>query len=322
MSTLDALLQVPLARSLAAAVCGAFVGLGLWVAVAATRDWLPQWGFLPGPAGPDVEAPASARGGGQVPRRTQRQVLAAGLLAGLLTAGLLQLPVVALLVVGAVLVGLDLVAGPPMRELNELGAAIAAWSETVRQELEAGQPQRAALLAACDMPPPGLEEHLALLAERLENTSIPEALWAFARDVNHPAAGHTVAALDVAYRYGAADLPRLMAGQVETTRHQVQMMRELHAARAKHRRAMLLLLALFFAVIVGLFVAWPHFLAAYRDLQGQAVLAAIGAAVLFAVRSLVRLSQASPPPNFFTGPRPDHTHETAHESTSFTGGRP
>jgi hypothetical protein len=232
--------------------------------------------------------------------RAARLTAVAALIGGGMASVTVGVPVVALLTVGAVLLAVNSSAETPVAVLNARGAAVAAWCETVRHELEAGQPERAALLAACDHPAPGLESPLRRLAARLESESVPDALWSFAVDARHPAVGNAVAALDVAYRFGAGDLPALMAGQVESTRNQVQAHRELHAARAKHRRAMVLLLGLFTAVVTGLFVIWPDFLAAYRGVQGQLVLGGIGVAVLGAVRALIRLGRPEPVPDFFT----------------------
>lgn len=290
-------------------VSGGMAGLGLWLLLAATAGWdvVPErlrHSSRRTPAGGSTEPSGGilpAVWGRSWPASRRLRVAAlAGLAVGVLAAGVLRLPVLALLAAGVVLVALEAARGPSVPDLNARGAAVAAWCETVRQELDAGQPQRAALVAACDMPPAGLEQPLARLAERLEMVPVPEALWAFAREVDHPAVGNVVAALDVAYRLGAADLPRLMAGQVETTRHQVQMLREVHAARAKHRRSMVLLLGLFTVSIAGLFVVWPDFLVAYRDLTGQLILGGIGAGVLLAVRAFLRLSQPKQSLTFFT----------------------
>jgi hypothetical protein len=287
----------PLARLLLAGLCGALVGLGAWIAVAAVRgqavlpenlstgrwrdttsSWLdPDWN-----------------------RRT-RLMVAGGLLAAALIGLLTRIPVLGLLTAGVVWIAADATRGASVPELNRLGGAVASWCETVRQELDAGQPLRAAVLTSCDLPPRGLEAPLAQMAAGLESQPLPNALWGFAAEVRHPAVGQTVAALEVAYRLGAGDLPRLMASQVEATRHRVQVLRDVHAARAKHRRAMVMLLGLFVAVIGVLFAVWPAFLDAYRSLVGQAVLAGIGVTVLGAVRALVRLSQPAMPPDFFAG---------------------
>jgi len=209
--------------------------------------------------------------------------------------------VLGLLVAGLAWIAAHAMRGASVPELNRLGAAAATWCETVRQELDAGQPLRAAVMTSCHLPPRGLEAPLARLAGRMESEPLPAALWSFASEVRHPAVGQTVAALEVAYRLGAGDLPRLMASQVEATRHRVQVLRDLHAARAKHRRAMVLLLGLFATAVTFLLAIWPAFLAAYRPMVGQVVLAGIGATVLGAIRALMQLSQPSLPPDFFAG---------------------
>jgi tight adherence protein B len=307
---------LPLLDTVAFALCGAVTGLGIWVALGTVLGWpvadrrmSAGTAVVSGPVGGLIRLSGTARVG-----------VAAAVMAGAMAAIAVQLPVLILLAVGAVLVAVEAARGPSVTEVTTGGAAIASWCETIRQELTAGQPQRAALIAACDSPPAGLAAPLARLATRLETMQVPDALWAFAREVRHPAAGTTVAALDVAYRLGAGDLPKLMAGQVETTRHQVQVLREVHAARAKHRRAMLLILGLFIVVITGLFALWPDFFTAYRGVQGQAVLAGIGAVVLVAVRALIRLGQPELPPAFFTGPA--SSPQVAGEPAGVSASRP
>jgi Flp pilus assembly protein TadB len=302
--------------TLAIALCGALAGLGIALGLAAimhvadgkapesraaTRSTGPsRASWLPASLGAASSDATGLRNAWRSSSSIARYTAAAAAALGLAAALALRVPVLAVLVAVAVLLAVDTSGGPSVAQLNTSGTAVAAWCETVRHELEAGQPQRVALLASCDTPPPGLERPLAGLAADLETMPVPAALWGFAVRVQHPAAGTAVAALDLAYRHGAGNLPALMISQVETTRHQVHHLRELHAARAKHRRAMVLLLGLFLVVIAGLFVAWPDFLATYRDMQGQAVLAAIGAAVLIAVRTLIRLGRPHPIPDFFT----------------------
>jgi hypothetical protein len=298
------------------ALCGAAVGLGAWCAVAAARGWpiLPDRLARADRAWADPTVPARLRVAAGIG-------LAAAVGVGMAT----RLPVLGLLAAGIVWVALDTGRGPSVTALNRLGGAVASWCETIRQELDAGQPLRAAVVTSCDLPPRGLEQPLRGLAARLDDQPLPEALWAFARDVRHPAVGQTVAALEVAYRLGAGDLPRLMASQVEATRHRVQVLRDLHAARAKHRRAMVLLLGLFLAAVVILFAVWPTFLDAYRPATGQLVLAGIGATVLAAVRALIRLSQPSLPPDFFADrlrPRDREPDGRNGASLLLTGRRP
>jgi hypothetical protein len=186
--------------------------------------------------------------------------------------------------------------------LTELGDAVATWCETLRQELDAGQPLRAAVAASCQLPPPPLAEPLAALRARLDHQPLPEALRALRAEVAHPAVGAAVAALLLAYRHGAGELAALMAEQVEATRHRVAVLADTHAARARHRRSMVLLLALFATSTAGLLAAWPAMLDPYRTAVGQLVLAGIAAAVAGAVRALLHRSRPAATPDFFGDP--------------------
>ncbi|WP_241255905.1 type II secretion system F family protein [Candidatus Protofrankia californiensis] len=274
------------ATTTALALCGAGCGLGLWLLLMSTSGQVS----LP---------PIRLRG--RLRNRQTRQ-MAVCVAIGLAVAVVARIPMMGLLVAALLWVSASATSGPSIPVITATGDAIASWAETVRQELEAGQPLRAAIVAACDDPPPPIAVPLTRLAARLETVALPEALWELRAAVDHPALGPIVAALDVAYRRGAGDLPRLMASQVEATRHRVAVMRDLHAARAKHRRAMALLLGLFAASILTLMAVWPTFLTAYRPLAGQLVLAGIGLTVIGAVRSLIQMSRPAPTPDFFTRP--------------------
>ncbi|MBL7498273.1 hypothetical protein I6A84_27465 [Frankia sp. CNm7] len=237
-----------------------------------------RWGSLPAEAGP-VGAVAGA---------------------GLVVGVLVGLPVLALVAGGLAWLAREARGVRTVPAVNELGEAVATWCETVRQELDAGQPLRAAVAASCQLPPPPLAAPLTALARHLDaQQSLPTALAAFHRETAHPAVGQVVAALTLAYRHGAGELGRLMASQVEATRHRVAVVRDLHAGRARHRRAMALLLGLFALTTAALLAAWPALLTPYRTPWGQLVLGADLALVGAAVRALLRRSRPPTVPDFF-----------------------
>jgi len=225
--------------------------------------------------------------------------LAAGV-AGLLVGALVGLPALAVAAGGLVWLGGQARTLRAAPEVHELGDAVASWCETVRQELDAGQPLLAAVTASCLIPPRPLAAPLAGLARRLEaHQPLPVALAAFHGEVDHPAVGQVVAALSLAYRHGAGSVGRLMAGQVETTRHRVAVLRDLHAGRARYRRSMTLLLGLFAVTTAVLLAAWPAVLGPYRSAGGQLVLAGLLVAVGVAVHALLVRSRPPAVPDFF-----------------------
>lgn len=265
---------------------GAAAGLGVWLLAAVARGSVhlvpSRLVTLPGqtrrPAGRWLWAVA----GGAV-----------------LVAAVTRIPALGLIVAVLGYVMLENRAGPSVPEITRLGDAVATWAEQVREGLDAGQHLRAAIVASTDHPPAELAGLLRRLVARLDVVSLPDALWAMRAEVPHPALGPMIAALDVAYRRGAGDLPRLMASQVDATRQTAALLRDQHALRARHRRAMTLLLVLFTGSTSVLLVTWPAFLAPYRDLSGQLVLTAIGSGVVLAVRALAAMSRPPLTPDFF-----------------------
>ncbi len=271
----------------AVALGGAVAGFGTWAFVAAARGVA-----LPA----RLPRPSSA-----LPTRRLVPLLAVATFVGVAA----RSPALGLVLAAVGYVTLKTGRGPTVPAVTRLGEAVATWTEAVRDGLGAGRHLRAALLASCDQPPDELADALIRLAARLESGPVPDALRAMRPDVSHPALGPVVAALDVAYRRGTGDLSKLMASQVETTRADVARLRDQHALRAKHRRSMTLLLALFAGAITVVLLVWPAFFAAYRGLTGQLVLTVLGAVVVGAVHALIRMGEPDLPPDVFgVGPEP------------------
>ena len=285
-------------RFVALACVGALGGTGLWVAVLAFTG---ASGRKPGRHGgplPRHAVSTSRPGLGRLPAGAGPAVVAAA--SGLVVGGLVGLPVLAVAAGGLVWLAGQARTLRAMPEVHEVGDAVASWCETVCQELDAGQPLLAAVAASCLLPPRPLAVQLAGLARRLEaHQPLPVALAAFHREVDHPSVGQVVAALSLAYRHGGASVGRLMAGQVETTRHRVAVLRDLHAGRARYRRSMSLLLGLFAVTTVVLLAAWPAVLVPYRSADGQLMLTALLAAVGVAVHALLVRSRPPAMPDFF-----------------------
>ncbi|MEX5709925.1 hypothetical protein AB1484_16820 [Parafrankia sp. FMc6] len=282
-----------LALALIGALGGAAAGLGVWLFAAAARGamQLPdRWSIWPGRS--------RAGSAGRIPAGWVYAVAAGALLVAAVT----RLPALGLIIALLGYVVLENHTGPSVPQVTRLGEAIATWAEQVRDGLQAGQHLRAAIVASTDNPPAPLADPLRRLATRLDVMRLPDALWALREEVPYPALGPMIVALDVAYRRGAGDLPALMTSQVAITRQSVALLRDQHALRARHRRAMTLLLALFTGAVSVLLVTWPAFLVPYRDLPGQLALTAIGVGVVLSVRALAAMSRPPLTPDFFPAP--------------------
>jgi hypothetical protein len=292
-------------RLLVEALAGALAGLGLWLLLTTLRRGRSVGGGRTPSARDGIGASArrsDARPGraGLVRRRPELLwPMAGGGLVGLVLGVAVGVPVLAVVGCGVGALVHDMRKEPTVDELNELGEAAATWGETVRQELEAGQPLRAAVLASCQLPPVALAEPLRRLRVRLDREPLPEALAGFRAAVPHPLIGEIVTVLSLTYQRGAGDLARLMADQVESTRHRVAVLRDLHAARARYRRSMALILGMFAASVVGVLALWPVMLAPYRTAWGQAIVVLLAGCVGLAMRALLRMSRPGMVPDFF-----------------------
>ncbi|WP_018638276.1 type II secretion system F family protein [Parafrankia elaeagni] len=284
---------------LVGALGGAAAGLGVWLFVAAARGAVQ----LPGRRSTWPGRLGQGQGQDQgLARRIPTRWLCTVAAGALLVAAVTRMPALGLIIALLGYVVLENHSGPSAPQVSRLGEAVATWAEQVRDGLQAGQHLRAAIVASTEHPPAELAGPLRRLAARLDVMRLPDALWALRGEVPHPALGPMIVALDVAYRRGAGDLPALMTSQVAATRQSVALLRDQHALRARHRRAMTLLLALFTAAISVLLVTWPVFLEPYRDLPGQLALAVIGVGVVLSVRSLAAMSRPPLTPDFFPAP--------------------
>ncbi|SNQ51690.1 conserved membrane hypothetical protein [Frankia canadensis] len=292
-------------RPLVEALAGALAGLGLWLllitqlwkrSVGGGRTRSARAGIAAPTRRPDTRP-------GEVERVRRRPELlwpvAGGGLVGLVLGVAAGVPVLAVVGFGVGALMQDMRREPKVAELNELGEAAATWGETVRQELDAGQPLRAAVLASCQLPPTALAEPLRRLRVCLDREPLPVALADFRAAVPHQLIGEIVTVLSLTYQRGAGDLARLMADQVESTRHRVAVLRDLHAARARYRRSMALILGMFAASVVVVLALWPVMLAPYRTAWGQAIVVLLAGCLGLAMRALLRMSRPGLVPDFF-----------------------
>ena len=266
----------------AALAAGLLVGFGLWVVIqaAAGRRVLPA--TLP-------HRPTAIR---------PAQVGAA------VAAGVVGFVVTGVVIAGAVAaIAGWIAAGPHRRGVTgqvEVGAAVATWTETVRDLLLAGRPLGSALVLSTAVAPTALTGPLTDLARDIDiGVPVADALEAFGERLGHPTADRVVVALVLAHRHGVGDLPGLLSAQVESLRDEVQLLRDVHAGRANIRRTVQLLLGLFAVVAVGGLVVFRSWFAFYRTPLGQVALAGIALFVAFGVVSLQRLSRPPLPPRFY-----------------------
>ena len=265
-------------RTLTVGLCGAGVGLGMLIAIAAWRGEM-------------------TRAGGQ--RWRQRlagveQAQLRGLLAAAL--GVAALAVTRWPAAGAIGAGIGW-SGPGLvgasRRRQRVMArteAVASWAEMLRDTLAAGG-LREAILASRRVAPAPIAEEVAALAERSEYAPLGIALRQFAHAVNDPVADHVVAALVVATERQASGLRDMLGRIAATAREQAGMRMRTEAGRARTYAQARFVVAFTPLFAVGVALMSPGYFTPFGTLAGQVVLVGVGGAFIASLWGLQRLAE-------------------------------
>jgi Flp pilus assembly protein TadB len=274
---------------LVAAVLGLGVGGGLWLAVdGLTRrqrrepTGTPLWQRL-------TTDRMQLRIGGAV---------AAAAVIGLWT----RWPVAAALAAAAAWTVPPLLAGTRggKRELERL-EAVAKWTESLQGTLQAGAGLEHALTATAGTAPELIRREVAGLAEALRaGVRLPEALDAFADDLDHPDADRVVAALRLAATGRARSLADQLAVLAQAARDQAAARLRVDAQWATTRTSVRMIVAATSVMIFGQLLLNRGFLDPYTSPVGQMILAVAGGMWAIGFWWLHRLARIRPLPRVLT----------------------
>jgi hypothetical protein len=275
--------------TLAVSVFGAIAGFGVWLLAATAAGW---------PVVPDRVVERVHHGNVRL-RVPPVRVLAAGA-SGVAVGVVTRWPVAAL----AVAVGVGLFWGrfgsqAMSREITARSEAVATWAQMLRDTIVAGAGLPQALVTSARVGPPAIAPELSRLAERVDGYGVQVALERLALEVAHPAVDVLVVALVTADRHGTADLVSLITAQAEATRHEVDLVLETEAGRARYRTGVRIMLGALALFALGLLIFRGEFLAPYDTWTGQLVLAVISAVILLALSLLVSMGRLRPPARYF-----------------------
>jgi tight adherence protein B len=260
-----------------AALLGAGAGLGALLVLAGTR------GISAAPPRPRA-----------VPRTALLRA-AAAIVVAVIVAGVTGWPVLGALSAAGVL------SVPVMirRRQRQAGAmrneALAQWTEMLRDTMAGAAGLEEAIIVSARRPPPAIATAVTRLAARLEHHALPDALHAFASDLDDPTADLLAAALITAATNEVRDLGRLLAALVEATRAQVQMRASIEAGRAHVRSATRVVLGVTAVFTAALLLFSGAYLAPYATVEGQLWLALVGAVVAASLLLLTRLDRIDLP---------------------------
>jgi Flp pilus assembly protein TadB len=249
-----------------AAICGAFLGLGVLLVAAGMRRVEPV----------AFRAP-------RLDLRIEHALvrLAGAVFVAVLVGAATGWPV------GALLVGLAAFAIPALLREDRAHAAlvarveaIAGWAEMLRDTIAAAAGLEQAIAATAPLAPLPIRDDVMVLAGRLERERTSSALRTFADDVADPTCDLVVAALVLAAEHQAHRLGELLGSLAQAARDQATMRLRVEAGRARTRTSVRVIVGVTVALAAGLALLNQTYLEPYDSATGQLVLLAIG--VLFA----------------------------------------
>ena len=185
--------------------------------------------------------------------------------------------------------------------LSARSEALASWAEMLRDTIAAHAGLREAIAATARVAPVPIRAEVQALAVRAEREPLTVALRRFAVEVADPVADLIVAALVIAAERQAHRLAELLSQIATAAREQAAMRIRVETGRARTYASSQALVAITFALAVGLLVFSPTFMEPYDMATGQVVLVAIGALFAGALWSLVLLGRPAATPRLLAG---------------------
>jgi Flp pilus assembly protein TadB len=268
---------------LPALLAGAAVGGGLLLLVLAWRGLPLRDGATPS----RFQRPAA---GGALSTR-----LGAAIGVGLLVLVLTRWPVAAV-AVGLLVAYWDRIAGGGGGERLAILRleGLAVWTESLRDTIAGAVGLEQAIPSSVEATPAVLRPPLNLLVDRLRiREPLPDALLAFAEDLDDPSADTVVAALVLNARLRGPGLRDVLTALATSTREELDMRRRVEASRRSVRRSVRLILAIVLSVAGAMALLNDAYVSSYDGLVGQLVLLVVCLLFLAGLLWLRRLARPS-----------------------------
>jgi Flp pilus assembly protein TadB len=272
-------------QTLLATLGGALAGLGLFLLVAALLG-VP----LRDPARPAWFTGSRPAQTGQAGRRW-----VVGLAAGLVALLATRWPVAAV-ALGLLAAFWDRIAGGGAQEKVGIARleALAIWTESLRDTIAGAIGLEQAIPATAATASPAIRPSLNLLVDRLRiREPLPDALLAFATDLDDPSADVVCSALVLNARLRGPGLRDVLTALASSTREELDMRRRIEASRRSIRRSVRIVLGIVLGVMGLLAVFNRQYVEPYDGLAGQGTLVLV---VLLFLGGLLWLRRLAQPP--------------------------
>lgn len=177
--------------------------------------------------------------------------------------------------------------------------ALATWTESLRDAAATAAALETAIPLTQRGAPPPLAPAITNLVNSLAvRVPLPQALTAFADELDDPTADLVVAALSLNARQRGGSLRRVLTTLAAHTRDELTSRREVLHERNAIRRQSQQVAAAILVLAVGQAVLAPAWVAPYGTALGQIVLALLGGGYLALAVRLQKLSAPEPEPRF------------------------
>lgn len=172
--------------------------------------------------------------------------------------------------------------------------ALAVWTESLRDTIAGAVGLEQAIPSSVEATPSVLKPTLNLLVDRLRiREPLPDALLAFATDLDDPSADTVVAALVLNARLRGPGLRDVLTALATSTREELDMRRRVEASRRSVRRSVRLILAIVLSVAGAMVLFNGTYVASYDGVAGQLVLLLVALLFLSGLLWLRKLARPS-----------------------------
>ena len=246
-----------------AILSGAVLGAGLFVAVLAVVGL------------PEPPAGKPRRQGVSLEQRGRRLVY--GGIAGVLTLLATQW-IVAGVAIGLLVAYWDRIAGSSSAEKRAIARleALATWTESLRDTIAGAIGLEQAIPATAVNAGAAIRPSLNLLADRLRvREPLPDALRAFAEDLDDPSADIVCASLLLNARLRGPGLRDVLTALASSAREELDMRRRIEASRKSIRRSVRIVLFIVLGMMGGLSLLNRQYVEPFDSVAGQLVLLVI-----------------------------------------------
>lgn len=170
--------------------------------------------------------------------------------------------------------------------------ALSVWTESLRDTIAGAVGLEQAIPSSVDATPPVLRPPLNLLVDRLRiREPLPDALLAFADDLDDPSADTVVAALVLNARLRGPGLRDVLTALAVSTREELDMRRRVESSRRSVRRSVRIVLGIVLSVVGALSLFNRQYVQAYDGVTGQLVLLVVALLFLAGLLWLRRLAR-------------------------------